>query len=122
MRGRSPCGERGLKYSIGLTHDRVQSRSPCGERGLKYNRRSLHSHNSRRSPCGERGLKSLRGFSYVYKIRRSPCGERGLKFRVCEVELRRFASLPLWGAWIEIYIGAYEAYNAGVAPLVGSGD
>ena len=58
--GRSPCGERGLKYPR-LALDILQRRrSPCGERGLKYrdaggNRRKRN----RRSPCGERGLKCL---------------------------------------------------------------
>ncbi len=59
LRSRSPCGERGLKYTCGaflryinkslpvrgawieimiLTNmnNKIESRSPCGERGLKY--------------------------------------------------------------------------------------
>ena len=34
---RSPCGERGLKFNIGVEDDmqELDSRSPCGERGLK---------------------------------------------------------------------------------------
>ena len=37
LRSRSPCGERGLKYALGvlLAHE-TQGRSPCGERGLKF--------------------------------------------------------------------------------------
>ena len=34
-RGRSPCGERGLKYSARLQPQARARRSPCGERGLK---------------------------------------------------------------------------------------
>ena len=34
-------------------------RSPCGERGLKYPRLALDILQRRRSPCGERGLKLL---------------------------------------------------------------
>ena len=34
--GRSPCGERGLKYEAGVQEFRAERRSPCGERGLKF--------------------------------------------------------------------------------------
>ena len=40
--GRSPCGERGLKYQKAL--DLIEGRkcrSPCGERGLKSGRIAL---------------------------------------------------------------------------------
>ena len=34
--GRSPCGERGLKFSAdGVLTPQNAGRSPCGERGLK---------------------------------------------------------------------------------------
>ena len=33
--GRSPCGERGLKYDADAGNRRCACRSPCGERGLK---------------------------------------------------------------------------------------
>ena len=36
FRGRSPSGERGLKYIDGTVVDPDGSRSPSGERGLKY--------------------------------------------------------------------------------------
>ena len=32
---RSPYGERGLKYAVGVRHGRRPGRSPYGERGLK---------------------------------------------------------------------------------------
>ena len=35
QRGRSPCGERGLKYLVKNDRMNADSRSPCGERGLK---------------------------------------------------------------------------------------
>ena len=54
--GRSPCGERGLKYHayIGVSH--FVGRSPCGERGLKYVS-TLHFLGGLygRSPCGSVG-------------------------------------------------------------------
>ena len=34
--GRSPCGERGLKYQVVNFSVVAYGRSPCGERGLKY--------------------------------------------------------------------------------------
>ena len=34
-RGRSPCGERGLKYHLFERLHGIAGRSPCGERGLK---------------------------------------------------------------------------------------
>ncbi len=37
--GRSPCGERGLKYQSPIVTALNVSRSPCGERGLKYGKR-----------------------------------------------------------------------------------
>ena len=103
--GRSPCGERGLKFFARATsHARPRRRSPCGERGLKLRmplsvRLLLPSlpvrgawieielfaasgeEKKSRSPCGERGLK----FHHVKRVieiqpGRSPCGERGLKF------------------------------------------
>ena len=56
--GRSPHGERGLKY-IGKLHGLlVARRSPHGERGLKLPDCVKPSGMFRRSPHGERGLKS----------------------------------------------------------------
>ena len=101
--GRSPCGERGLKFDLDLLIGGGNiCRSPCGERGLKllYARAARHGKaslpvrgawieigthcadsggGSGRSPCGERGLKSLDSCLIFDKNRRSPCGERGLK-------------------------------------------
>ena len=33
--GRSPCGERGLKFIENRLFSKMRGRSPCGERGLK---------------------------------------------------------------------------------------
>ena len=35
-KGRSPCGERGLKFQTHGQNHCVAGRSPCGERGLKF--------------------------------------------------------------------------------------
>ena len=35
FRGRSPCGERGLKCFVWAAGKNCSRRSPCGERGLK---------------------------------------------------------------------------------------
>ena len=100
--GRSPCGERGLKFPHLAGNDKNASRSPCGERGLKLDLlrrwptrsrslpvrgawieigswRILSSCPRCRSPCGERGLKLWRTEHRQNLSCRSPCGERGLK-------------------------------------------
>ena len=58
FRGRSPSGERGLKFVASLAALIKAGRSPSGERGLKstavtISRTVMWS----RSPSGERGLK-----------------------------------------------------------------
>ena len=55
--GRSPHGERGLKYAITMPPVSTPGRSPHGERGLKYARPRRAAAERRRSPHGERGLK-----------------------------------------------------------------
>ena len=56
-----------------------------------------------RSPCGERGLKFRAAEEATIRGRRSPCGERGLKFRRLVRPLVASPSLPVRGAWIEIF-------------------
>ena len=58
----------------------------------------------RRSPCGERGLKFLllRRVTLA-ALRRSPCGERGLKCVPARYATAIVWSLPVRGAWVEIY-------------------
>ena len=57
LHGRSPYGERGLKFVICVCVFGIVGRSPYGERGLKLlDNRSVYGLN-RRSPYGERGLK-----------------------------------------------------------------
>mgnify|MGYP006949497971 CR=1 FL=1 len=46
---KSPC--------IRITDAVVGGRSPCGERGLKFMQQDVTLLKSGRSPCGERGLK-----------------------------------------------------------------
>ena len=102
--GRSPCGERGLKYASSLFRSSGNKslpvrgawveipsiynyayipdcRSPCGERGLKLQMLlTLGRQLTRRSPCGERGLKCREYLGTTATLSgRSPCGERGLK-------------------------------------------
>ena len=57
-------------------------RSPHGERGLKFMRNRLLYCTNRRSPHGERGLKyDKRTYAVPGPRGRSPHGERGLKYR-----------------------------------------
>ena len=58
-KGRSPQGERGLKFQWRLGRNTYTGRSPQGERGLKYNFSFQIWKNQSRSPQGERGLKFL---------------------------------------------------------------
>ena len=54
--------------------------------------------------------------------RRSPCGERGLKSRTSTGYVRRDASLPVRGAWIEIGSDDAPSPKETVAPRAGSVD
>ena len=47
-------------------------RSPCGERGLKYTRKRALPHQQGRSPCGERGLKSNCPAAFGQRIEVAP--------------------------------------------------
>ena len=57
LKGRSPYGERGLKFAPRDAMVAGARRSPYGERGLKYSDLAGHRRIERRSPYGERGLK-----------------------------------------------------------------
>ena len=80
MYGRSPYGERGLKFDAHRQRTSVRGRSPYGERGLKLPRQAGRRLRPGRSPYGERGLK------YDDLLRRG----------------RDSGSLSLRRAWIEI--------------------
>ena len=55
-----------------------------------------------------------------FDVCRSPSGERGLKSRVLYVVLQFHTSLPIRGAWIEIYLlGAFVA-DWGSLPIRGA--
>ena len=101
---RSPCGERGLKFEWVTLHIVGNGRSPCGERGLKYHFSASAARPLCRSPCGERGLKFKRFSAFAFHACRSPCGERGLKFDFLQLFQHVRMSLPLRGAWIEIWV------------------
>ena len=56
--GRSPHGERGLKYVVDDAAPACPGRSPHGERGLKFDvEGAREAALGGRSPHGERGLK-----------------------------------------------------------------
>ena len=124
--GRSPCGERGLKYKRPKkAYHRLTSLPVRGAWiEIRWTTCTTTTRQSR-SPCGERGLKSG-GF---WKVRpdtpslpvrgawieivldekisgersgRSPCGERGLKLLFANCNPVNRESLPVRGAWIEI--------------------
>ena len=119
---RSPCGERGLKcLSAASFVPRAGSlpvRGAWVEIGLS---RRPRVRASGRSPCGERGLKS---FTAALVRRRpscrSPCGERGLKCLEPVVLAQIKVSLPVRGAWVEMYRQHGQSIYHGVAPRAGS--
>ena len=101
-KGRSPYGERGLKYDVsftrsstiaslslrrawieiipeGIARDAKAGRSPYGERGLKSHNLYRFLEVFCRSPYGERGLKCEQRQGVCWPCGRSPYGERGLK-------------------------------------------
>ena len=82
--GRSPYGERGLKFTAQGAYPVGSSRSPYGERGLKY-----------------RNYRNCAGFPC-----RSPYGERGLKLGVTVYAVVFGVSLFLQRAWIEMSLGS----------------
>ena len=58
-----------------------------------------------RSPYGERGLKSRVYVQFRHAPEcRSPYGERGLKCRPARDADNGIRSLPVWGAWIEMFL------------------
>ena len=77
-------------------------RSPHGERGLKFTRYRGDARNWSRSPHGERGLKFREVVTGLSEFGRSPHGERGLKFEGIIEDINARLSLPARGAWIEI--------------------
>ena len=123
---RSPSGERGLKL-----HDRDMNAalnmslpirgawiemptwdaSPTSTRSLpirgawiEINRDATSPHGRPcRSPSGERGLKLRVNVRQRRRVCRSPSGERGLKFVKQGLQNHTRMSLPIRGAWIEIF-------------------
>ena len=109
-RGRSPCGERGLKcYPAGRQSASALSlpvrgawieiplmpssvtctrgRSPCGERGLKCYPAGRQSASALSLPVRGAWIEITLDSVSMSMLRRSPCGERGLKFHLlCDVE------------------------------------
>ena len=121
--GRSPCGERGLKFAMCVSDVQTfQRRSPCGERGLKSEQLRRSFAGAGRSPCGERGLKFVLRRVHPLPEGRSPCGERGLKSRHDGGHAAGCASLPVRGAWIEMSRERTATLLYIVAPRAGSVD
>ena len=102
--GRSPRGERGLKWHLHISMQlRLSRRSPRGERGLKW--LSSFSPSLARSSLPSRGawieIPKIAGRPRR-SCRRSPRGERGLKCQGIRGAISCGGSLPSRGAWIEI--------------------
>ena len=82
-------------------------RSPCGERGLKWleliNKRLVLLSLPVRGAWIE--MAWVMGSAWVTDCR-SPCGERGLKYQQGNRDCLPARSLPVRGAWIEIEVYA----------------
>ena len=79
--GRSPQGERGLKYVRVFLRIRIISRSPQGERGLKLVGKDGQAYSSVSLPARGAWIEiDNRHRPRSAGHRRSPQGERGLKF------------------------------------------
>ena len=95
-------------------------RSPHGERGLKWICVNVAAPIGGRSPHGERGLKFELHYGSMAACRRSPHGERGLKSESQVRNLDYVESLPAWGAWVEIELNGQIKQAEDVAPRMGS--
>ena len=58
---------------------RVASRSPCGERGLKYTFAEWKNHGYMSLPVRGAWIEIFAALPQSISVSRSPCGERGLK-------------------------------------------
>ena len=143
-RGRSPCGERGLKsLHTNCILRRLLCRSPCGERGLKY---LLTEYNTvtglslpvrgawvemqmlsrtifssrRRSPCGERGLKYQSAYKESVYYKSLPVRGAWVEMRMTKKANGTIWSLPVRGAWVEIFYTPTAIQSTAVAPRAGS--
>ena len=83
-RGRSPCGERGLKSAASSSLMKDAGSLPVRGAWIEIHCDTpFYLCAFRRSPCGERGLKCSPLLHRENRVaRRSPCGERGLKCAV----------------------------------------
>ena len=101
--GRSPCGERGLKYQP--ARHKVVSLLSLPVRGawieIDYKRIKPLARYCR-SPCGERGLKSLPWAGWQGLRWSLPVRGAWIEISGMPLTMRSKSSLPVRGAWIEI--------------------
>ena len=97
--GRSPHGERGLKYCgsdlYGFGVKSLPTRGAWIEMAMNP---SMLLPIAGRSPHGERGLKYIKFVEQIVHVRRSPHGERGLKLKSLSVLKNAFPVAPHTGS------------------------
>ena len=81
MFGRSPHGERGLKYELIVIGIVFLCRSPHGERGLKYITRAVPGDVVQSLSSWRAWIEIISKWAAYAPWGRSPHGERGLKWR-----------------------------------------
>ena len=122
--GRSPCGERGLKFSKYDAHpESAWGRSPCGERGLKF-----FCRNGKRWTW--RSLPVRGAWIEIFDVRLQQKPVRSLPVRGAWIEISTKmisarcggGSLPVRGAWIEMLKTWDKTISRTVAPRAGSVD
>ncbi len=99
--GRSPSGERGLKWVEGVEDHVVEESLPIRGAWIEM--------------CLVNGVSQTANC-------RSPSGERGLKYDRCGHIHQGCESLPIRGAWIEIHDIINTPHQKTVAPHPGSVD
>ena len=87
-----------------MTVYKTRGRSPCGERGLKCRDcEGMRGVRDKSLPVRGAWVEILACFhADIRQHGRSPCGERGLKLAVLAANNVIIVSLPVRGAWVEI--------------------
>ena len=120
LHGRAPQGARGLKFRVlqRLVIDTASrpARGAWVEMEIRFLSNALKR---RRAPQGARGLKYKLINTKADKESRAPQGARGLKCLRPWILIKRFASRPARGAWVEIIKNVSPNQSIIVAPRKG---
>ena len=119
-RGRSPCGERGLKFGSPLPQCSGSPSLPVRGAWVEIICRMLERILSASLPVQGAWVEISRMQAHHRPACRSPCRERGLKCRIYPLPVCVKSSLPVQGAWVEMHSQKMRFRKFGVAPHAGS--